>query len=210
MRDPAFTPKDWLIILAGLVIVIGLEWRKPQGLFSGVRSPAPMATQDAMPEPAPASDMVEVWHEQPALSAAQQQVFDAEMGQARFFSAFAIGDASQWGWSREFSDAPSARQAALALCGGGTGCRIVYERWRPGASGQARDTLTASQQQALDLVNVKPGPRAFARSRNGYWGWGTAGTLAAARARALTECRKVWRQARGMPEAVCEILHEWR
>jgi hypothetical protein len=202
---PWFSSLDILIVGGGLAIVLGIEAMKPREAPADNSASPAMTAPVLFDSPATQTRLLETV----TLSPIQQAAFDESMTGANFFAVFAIGGPDGFGWAREFSSLADARTAALALCP--DACRVIFEVVPQNhLDDDDNRTLTYSQSTGYAEVAAKSGPRAFARSRNGYWGWGSSEIPANAEDRALEECRVRWKRANGLPEAECEIIARWR
>lgn len=204
-KRPFLTRFDAAVLLAGLLAILGLEWAKaPEDRFFAA-PPQDMSVPLVLTEGPPES----LWLEEVVLEGDAARDFRKEAEGAEYFTAFALGPegSGRYAWSREASSIADARRIAMNICG--ADCRIVFERRPQGFIGPESGTLTREQSDIYRQVAGMTGPRAFARSITGYWGWARMDTPAAARGAAMKFCEDAFRPLRGAPEARCEIVAEW-
>ncbi|MFN3971562.1 MAG: hypothetical protein ACK4L4_09330 [Gemmobacter sp.] len=207
--------RDWLIVIAGLAVVLGIEMAKPLAPAAAVPDPEPL--QVAAPSgppvfyPEAARRLV---RDVAGLSARQRGKLDEAMAEAPYFTAFAAGPEGAYGWARGYSTRSAARVAALTACSrGGAACRLVAEvvpQAMPEAGSAAgENSLSFDQAEAFRRIERALGPRTFVRSLDGAWATGRAATVDAAVADAVLRCEGVRKVHDDLPPMPCEAIAVW-
>lgn len=172
----SLTLTDWLILLCGWMVLVGLELTKELTVFDRMRAaledPAKPDTQVAPREqpaakplaalcPPPQDYSVAMLQFGPAQKLVVYETFDLaetsiawleykdKFGKGSYFGAFAANADLDWAWTQGYGSALEARRAAIHLCQSpGRPCKIVAELLPQAVTPSDICAETSSQGQA--------------------------------------------------------------